>query len=143
MHALFFEPLAIRGVDLVAMAVAFRNLRVAVDLRDTRAFARARGISAEPHRAAEIALLHALLELIAAHPFGHQPDDRLVARAELGRSRAFDSGKRARRLDYRHLHAEADAEIRHPALAREPRRQDFALCAALPEPTWHEDTVDV
>ncbi len=33
----------------------------------------------------------------------------------------------ARALDHRHLHAEADAEERHPALAREAHRLDLAL----------------
>ena len=47
------------------------------------------------------------------------------------------------RLDHRHLHAEADAEIRHVALARELRRADLAFGAALAEAARHQDAVDV
>ncbi len=42
-----------------------------------------------------------------------------------------------------HLHAEADAEIRHVALARELRRANFAFGAALAEAAGHQDAVDV
>ncbi len=49
----------------------------------------------------------------------------------------------AHRFDHRHLHAEADAEIRHVALARELRRADFSLRAALAEAAGHQDAVDV
>src|SRR3954447_22717749 len=125
------------------MAVAFRDLRVAVDLRDPRAFAQKRGIGAEPHRTAEIALGHARLELIAAHPLGHQANHGFLARAELGRSRAVDSGERARRLDDRHLHAETNAEIRHLALTRETRGENLSLGTALAEAARHENAVDV
>ena len=52
-----------------------------------------------------------------------------------------DAGERARRLDHRHLHAEADAEIGHLALARETRREDLALRAALAEAAGHENAV--
>ena len=85
----------------------------------------------------------ALLQLVALQPFGHQADDRLAGRAELGRARVLDAGEVARRLDHRHLHAEADAEIRHVALARELRRADLALGAALAEAARHQDAVDV
>ena len=63
--------------------------------------------------------------------------------AELGRVGLGDAAQIARRLDHRHLHAEADAEIRHVALARELRRPDLALGAALAEAARHQDAVDV
>ena len=47
----------------------------------------------------------------------------------------------ARRLDHRHLHAKADAEIRHLPLPREARRLDLALGAALTEAAGHQDPV--
>jgi hypothetical protein len=47
------------------------------------------------------------------------------------------------RLDHRHLHAEADAEERHVALARELDRVDLALGAALAEAARHQDAVHV
>ncbi len=65
----------------------------------------------------------------------------MLARAELGRARAFEPGEVARRLDHRHLHAEADAEIRHLALAREARRLDLAFGAALAEAAGNQDAV--
>ena len=49
-----------------------------------------------------------------------------------GVPRAFDAG---------HLHAEADAEERHVALAGEADAGDLAFRAALAEPAGHEDRV--
>ena len=46
-------------------------------------------------------------------------------------------------LDHRHLHAEADAEIGHLALARELRREDLAFRAALAEAARHQNAVHV
>ena len=46
-----------------------------------------------------------------------------------------------RHLDHRHLHAEADAEVGHLALAREAGRLDLALRAALAEAARHQDAV--
>ena len=102
-----------------------------------------RRIGAEPHGAAEIAVGGALLQRVALQPFGHQADHRLGRRRELGRVGLGDAAQIARRLDHRHLHAEADAEIRHVALARELRRADFSLGAALAEAARHQDAVDV
>ena len=45
-------------------------------------------------------------------------------------------------LDHRHLHAEADAEIGHLALARETGGEDLALGAARAEPAGHQDAVN-
>ena len=67
----------------------------------------------------------------------------MLARAELGRAGAGQPREMPRRLDHRHLHAEADAEIRHLPLAREAHRLDLALGAALAEPARHEDRVHV
>ena len=85
----------------------------------------------------------ALLQLVALHPFGHQADHRLARRAEFGRVRLLDAAEVPRRLDHRHLHAEADAEIRDLALAREPRRADLALGAALAKAARHQNAVDM
>ena len=102
-----------------------------------------RRIGAEPHGAAEIAVGAALLQFVALDPFGHQADDRLLGRAELGRVGLLDAAQIARRLDHRHLHAEADAEIRHAPFARELRGADLALGAALAEAAGHQNAVDV
>ena len=55
--------------------------------------------------------------------------------------RLGDAGEVARALDAGHLHAEADAEIRHLALAREADAGDLALRAALAERAGDEDRV--
>src|SRR6201995_1373238 len=126
------------------MAVPLGDLRGAViDLRDTAAAPERSRISAEPHGAAEIAALAALLQLIAAQPFRHQADHRLRRRAELGGVGVLDADQIARRLDHGHLHAEADAEIRHVAFPGELRRPDLAFRAALAEAAGPQDAVDM
>ena len=72
-----------------------------------------------------------------------RPTSGSLRRAELGGVRLLDADEIARGLDHRHLHAEADAEIRHVALARELRRADLALGAALAEAAGHQNAVDV
>ena len=82
----------------------------------------------------------------SALPLSHsviRPTTGSRRRRELGRVGLGDAAQIARRLDHRHLHAEADAEIRHVALARELRRADLALGAALAEAARHQDAVDV
>src|SRR4030081_2270441 len=141
---MLLEPILVGGVDLVAMAVAFRNLGgAAIDFRYPAAALERRGIGAKPHGAAEIAALRPLLQLIAAQPLRHQTDYRFGRGAELGGIGPFDADQIARRLDHRHLHAEADAKIGYVALACELRRADFALRAALAEAAGHQNAVDV
>ena len=84
-----------------------------------------------------------VLQLVAAHPLRHQADDRLARGPNSVEPASFDAGEIARRLDDRHLHAEADAEIRHVALAREARRLDLAFRAALAEAAGHENAVHI
>ena len=79
-------------------------------------------------------------------PLSHsviRPTTGSLRRAELGRVGLLDAAQIARGFHHRHLHAEADAEIRHIALARELRRLDLALGAALAEAAGHQDAVDV
>src|SRR6202012_158247 len=54
-----------------------------------------------------------------------------------------DADQIAPGFDHRHLHAEADAEIRYVALPGELRRADLALRAALAEAAGHQDAGDV
>ena len=81
--------------------------------------------------------------LVALGPLGHQADDRLLGRAELGGVGVRDAGGVARRFDAGHLHAEADAEIGHVLDAGEAGRLDLAGGAALAEAAGDEDAVDV
>src|SRR3984957_20408030 len=92
---------------------------------------------------AEIAGLGSLLQLVAAQPFRHQADQRFGRGAKFGGIRLFDADQIARGLDHCHLHPEADTEIGHVALARELRRANFALRAALAEAAGHQDAIDV
>src|SRR5262249_16786420 len=111
------------------------------DFRHAAAFSEPGRIGAEPHGAAKISAEFAPLALVAPQPFGQKSDNRLAARAEFGGIRALDAREIARRLDYRHLHAEADSEIGHAAFAREPRRADFSLRPALAEAARHQNAV--
>src|SRR3546814_13557587 len=59
---------------------------------------------------------------------------------ELGARRVSDTAV-PRPLDARHLHAEADAEEGHPALAREAHARNLALGPALTEAAGEENAV--
>ena len=115
------------------MAVAFGNIERAIDLGDLAARFQARRIGAEPHRAALVGGLVADDLLVALGPFFHQADQRLFGRAEFTGRGILDAGQVAGRLNHRQLHPVADAEARHRAFAREPRRAHFAMRAALTE----------
>src|ERR1700751_3105164 len=97
----------------------------------------------KPHRAPEIAALRSPFKLIAAQPLGHEADDRLTGGAEFRRIGVGNADEIARSLDHGHLHAEADAEIRHVALACELGRTNFPLGAALAESARHQNAIDV
>src|SRR5690606_26786559 len=102
---------AVGDVHLVAMAMPLGNLGRAVDVRDAARRVELGRIGAETHRAAEVAARRAPLQHVAAQPFGHQADDRLVRLAELRGTGLPNSREAPGRLDDRHLHSEADAEI--------------------------------
>src|SRR5471030_1468279 len=125
------------------MAMALADHVLAVDLMHLGAGSQMCRISPEAHRAAQVAVGRALLDLIALYPFGHQADDAMIGGAELARRGGFDTQQIAGRLDHRHLHAEADAEERHLALARELDRVDLALGAALAEAAGYQNAVHV
>src|ERR1700691_2317982 len=141
-HSGLFQPGFVVDVDLVAVAVALADLGLAVDLGDAAAGQKLRRISAEAHGATQIAVDLALFQRVALHPFGHEADHRLGAGTELGRARAVQAREMARRLDHRHLHAEADAEIRYFPVPREPCRLDLALGAAFAEAARNQNAVD-
>src|ERR1700733_1410116 len=141
---MLLEPILIGSVDLITMTVAFRNLKgAAIDFGYSATALERRWIGAKPHSATEIAGPGSLLQFIAAQPFRHQADQRFGRGAEFRRIRLFNADQIARGLDYRHLHSEADAEIRHVALARDLRGADLALRAALAETAGHQNAIDV
>src|SRR5262249_10942036 len=94
-----------------------------------------------PHRAAHITADAPFLQLVALHPFRHEADDWFARGDKFSRVRCLNPAKVPRRLNDSHLHAKADAEIRHAALARKTRRTDFALGAALAESARHQNAV--
>ena len=125
------------------MAVALADHRGIVNTGHPAVRRQVTFIGAKAHGATEVVFGVAPFQLVAAHPFGEQPDHRFFGGAEFRRPGATDAGEIARHLDHRHLHAETYAEIGHLALAGELDRRDLALGAAFPEPTGHQDAVDV
>ena len=59
----------------------------------------------------------------------------------LGRVRAVEPDDVPGELRHRHVHAEADAEVRDAALARDAAGEDLPLPAARAEAAGHEDAV--
>src|SRR5690606_20670284 len=139
--ALLLHRLAVVDVHLITVTVALIHIGLAVDLADLGARAQGRSVSGQVHAAAHVPALLALDALIALNPLGHQADDGFVRGAELSRGRLGEARQVPRRLDHRHLHAEADAEIGNLALASIARRLDLALRAALPEAARHQNGV--
>lgn len=142
-EAAAFQLVLVVDIDFVAVAVTLGNIRVAVDVGNAGIFLQRRLVGAEAHRAAEIAGSRAFLKLVALDPFRHQADDRLLRRTEFGRGGLLDAGQIAGGFENCHLHAEADAEIRHLALAGKAGCIDLALCAALAETAGNKDAMDL
>src|SRR5829696_2243309 len=127
------EPPAQEVVDLVAMAVALVDDGLAVDLARLGVGVQLHRVGAEPHGAAHVGDLLLL---------GQQVDDRVLrVRVELAGVRPLHADHVAGEVGDRHLHAEADAEVRDALLARDPRGRDLALYPALAEPAGDEDAV--
>ena len=129
------------GVHLEPVTMPFLNAGRIVNLRDMAAFGECGLIGTQPHGAAQIAALAALLQAFFAHPFGDHADDRLIGRPKFGGRRPSLAGQIAHPFDAGHLHAEAYAEERHLLLAGEADRTDLALAAALAKTAGHEDAV--
>src|SRR5262245_50731831 len=119
------------------------NLRVAIDTGDAAALGEHRRVGSKAHGAAEVAALPALFQFVAAHPLGHQPNDRLLGGTELGGPGLGDADEVARGFDDGHLHAKADPEVGQAPRAREAGGQDLALRAPFTKATGHQDAVHV
>ena len=88
-----FQALPVIGVDLVAVAMTLGDSGLAIDLGD-RDPARIGLVGAQAHGAAEVAAWRrGCSSCVAAHPFGHQPDDGFGGRAEFGRVGAWEAGQ--------------------------------------------------
>ena len=114
------------------MAVALGDFLGGVDVVDAASFLKDAGVGAKPHGAAQVAAGLALLQVASLHPFGHQPDHRVLAGAEFGGTGAREPGHVAGRLDHCHLHAETDAEIGNAPFPGEAGGSDLAFGTALP-----------
>ena len=109
--------------------------RLAVELAGAGAGVELDRVGAEAHRAAEVGDLLLL---------GQQVDHReRRLGVELGRVGAVHAGDVPRELGDGDLHAEADAEVRDPLLARDLRGADLALDAAAAEAAGDQDAVGV
>ena len=122
--------------------MAFADPLLAIDVAHLAIACEMGVIGAQAHGAAQIAALVAPLDDVAPHPFRHETDHGVFAGAEFRRARAGDTGQVASRLDHCHLHAEADAEIGHVALAGETCGMDLAFCPAFAEAARHQDSMD-
>ena len=132
-EALVLEPAPKQVVDLVTMAVALVDHRLAEDLPRPRAVVELHRVRAEPHRPPHVGDLLLL---------GQQVDHREGGlRVELGRVGTVHPRHVAGELDHGRLHPEADAEIRDVVLARDARRLDLALDPAVAEAAGDEDPV--
>src|SRR5438045_1096028 len=124
------EPRAEVVVDLVAVAVALVHDRLPVRLERPRPLRELDRLRAEPHRAAEV------LDLLLLR---QQVDDReRRLRHHLGRVGPLEPDHVARVLRHRHVHAETDAEVRDPALARDTAGEELPLPAARAEAAGDE-----
>src|SRR6266850_1028283 len=134
LHSALRQQLAVRVVELVAMAVPLEHDRLSVRATRERAGLEHAGIASEAHRAAlvgDVALLRQQID----HGMRRE-------RVELGRVRILGPEGRARELDDHALHAHAEAERRNFALAAEADGLHFALDAAVAEATGYDDPVE-
>ena len=129
------EPGPVAGVELVAVAVPFRDDVGAVDLGHLGAGTQLGHVGAEPHCAALVG--HVALGL-------HQVDHRVGrGRVELAGVGPFESQDVAGVLDCHALQAEAKAQAGDVVLPGEAGRRDLALHPALAEAARDHDAVQV
>ena len=137
------QPVAVVDVDLVAVAVALADLgRCAVDRRTWLPGSSDAGIGAEAHGAAQVAVGLRRSTVVAAGPFGHQADDRVVARPELGRAGALHARPGCAPPRSPPSACRSRCRNRAPCARARTGRGDLALDAALAEAAGHQDAVD-
>ena len=129
-HARRLHLLTVVVVELKAVAVALGDLRRAVQLPAAGALRQNAGILAKAHGAALVRHVHLV---------GHQVDDGMAG--GLGELRG--GGVRvaqdvAGKFDDRHLHTQADAEIRHAVFPGVPGGHGHALDAPVAEAAGHQ-----
>src|ERR1700682_5129801 len=134
LHPVSGQQLAVRVVELVPVPVPLEHALLSVRAWGERAALEHAGIAPEAHGAAlfrDVALLR------------EQVDHRVWREGvELGRIRVVGSEGSARELDDHALHAHAEPERGHLALAAEADRLHLALDAAVAEAARHHDAVE-
>src|ERR1017187_1209919 len=129
-----FQTLFVFAVELIAMPVALLDLTRAIRFIGEARFGEAARPASQPHGAAELvdALQFPQLEYHAVRRAG----------VELGGIGALQTADVARVFDDQGLHAQADPEVRHFPLAREPDGVQHSVDAALAEAARHQDAVE-
>ena len=119
-------------VELVAVAVAFRNAFRSVNASQHAAVREPALVCAEAHRAAlgDVALL-----------VGHEVDDLAAPIGKFARTRVRNACRVPGILYHRSLHSEAYPEIGNVVFARIFRCKDLTLHAAFAETAGHENAV--
>ncbi|MDR6152681.1 hypothetical protein QF021_000770 [Acidovorax delafieldii] len=129
-------------VGFIAVAMALGD-HIAVDAVRQRVLGHVRALRAQAHGATQVGVLVAGLDgAVGVLPLGDQRDHG-VGRGgvELGAVGVGQAGHMAGVFDGGHLHAQADAQVGHLALAGKLGRGDLAFHAALAEATGHQDGV--
>src|SRR5262249_29823808 len=133
-QARLLEAREIVVVHLVAVAMPLLDDPLPVQARGQAALAQHDRIEPQPHRAALVGQ-----PALLGQEIDHQVRRR---RVELRGAGAGEPADIARVLDHRALHAQADAQIRHPPLAGVADGRDLALDAAVAEAAGNQDAVD-
>src|SRR5579864_4210589 len=121
------------AVELVAMAMALVNFAGAVGPVSETVFRQPAGPTAQTHGAAQFIHAFQLAQL----------EDHAMRRTgiEFGGIGVHQAAHIARILNHQGLHAQADAEVRHLALARVANRVEHAVDAALAEAARNQDAI--
>src|ERR1035441_8289784 len=129
------QALFVFAIELVAVAMALVDFARAVGVVSDAALGQAASPASQPHGAAQ---------LVDPLEFAEFEDDAVRrARVELGGIGGFEAAHIAREFDHQGLHAQADPEVRHLALAGELDGVEHAVDAALAEAAGHQDAVYV
>ena len=117
------------------MSVTLGDVPFSVKPESVRILPQDAGISSEPHGPAEVGDVLLL---------GHEVDDRMRGRrGEFGAVRILKMKDIPRKVHDRHLHSEADSEIRDLMLAGVGRGVNDALDASAAEPAGDDDGVSL
>ena len=121
----------------------FADFAAAVYRGGFRAGRKHAGIGAEPHGAAQVAVLATDFPRAVLVPFRHQPDHGFAFGIQFRAAGVFNAGYVAHGFDYRHLHAETNAEPGNAVFPGIADGGNFAFGAAAAETSRHQNAADV